>query len=347
MEFSREEVRKLIFYCWKRGLNASKVSLEIKLILGDGVTSKRTCRDWIKKFEIGDFSTSDQMRSGRPSRGDLNDKIIDELADNKHASSRELADTIRVSHVSIWRHLVAMGKQYLHNRWVPHKLSDENKTFRINICTDLIKMNQEASFLNSTITCDECWVYWENECYRRKRSWQGAGDMPVAVPQRTSMTKRKHLATVFWDSKGLLLLDAMPPNQSMNAQYYCDLLDKLKIEVQRKRRRLNDTGYHRIHFLHDNARPHVAAITRSKLEKLSLTVLPHPPYSPDIAPSDFYLFSPMKTALKGKNFASEIEIQTVLQHWFDSKPPAFFQRAFSLLPDRWQKIIDNEGVYFS
>ena len=99
------------------GLNASKVSLEIKLILGDGVTSL------IKKFEIGDFSKSDQMSSGRPSRGDLNDKIVDELADNRHASSRELTDTIRVSHVSIWRHLVAMGKQYLHNRWVPHKLS--------------------------------------------------------------------------------------------------------------------------------------------------------------------------------------------------------------------------------
>ena len=99
--------------------------------------------------------------------------------------------------------------------------------------------------------------------------------------------------------------------------------------------------------MHDNECPNVAAITRSKLEKLSLTVLPHPPYSRDIAPSDFYLFSPMKTALKGKNFASEIEIQTVFQHWFDSKPPAFFQRAFSLLPDRWQKIIDNEGAHFS
>ena len=62
--------------------------------MGDGVTSERTCRDWIKKFEIGDFSTSDQMRYDRPSRGDLNDKIIDELADNRHASSRELADTV-------------------------------------------------------------------------------------------------------------------------------------------------------------------------------------------------------------------------------------------------------------
>ena len=53
-------------------------------------------------------------------------------------------------------------------------------------------------------------------------------------------------------------------------------------------------------ILHDDARPHTSLRTRQELTNLQLTVLPHPPYSTDLAPSDFHLFGPMKDALLGK-----------------------------------------------
>ena len=81
------------------------------------------------------------------------------------------------------------------------------------------------------------------------------------------MTKTKHLVTVFWDSKGLILLDTMPSFRTMTAEYYC-LLDALKEEMKKQRRRMISDGYHRIDIVHDNAHPHVANITKTKLYAL-------------------------------------------------------------------------------
>ncbi len=46
-------------------------------------------------------------------------------------------------------------------------------------------------------------------------------------------------------------------------------------------------------LLHDNAAPHTAKVTKETLESLGFRVLPHSPYSPDLAPSDFHLFRPL------------------------------------------------------
>jgi histone-lysine N-methyltransferase SETMAR len=56
---------------------------------------------------------------------------------------------------------------------------------------------------------------------------------------------------------------------------------------------------------HDNARPHTSLHTLEAITKLQWTVLPHPPYSPDLAPSDYHLFSPLKDAIRGKKFEDE------------------------------------------
>ena len=53
---------------------------------------------------------------------------------------------------------------------------------------------------------------------------------------------------------------------------------------------------------HDNAAPHKAKIVTEYLQKERVEVLPHPPYSPDLAPCDFFLFPRIKKELKGKVF---------------------------------------------
>lgn len=348
MELRREDRRTVMYYCWKRGLSAASMAEEMCATLGEGTVTERTCLNWIKKFDAGNFSLADEPRIGRPSSTHIDDEIEACLKEDKHATTRDIAEIINVSHDTVWRHLHTMEKQYLMNRWVPHKLTEENKCNRVRIASELLASFGRNNFLNRTITVDETWIYWDNQGFGgRKRSWRGSGDGPVFVPKRSNMTTRKHLLTVFWDAKGILLLDTLPRNVSMDSVYYCTLLDRLKIAVQSERRRLIDeNGLHDVHFLHDNARPHVAARTMEKLRDIGFTVLPHPPYSPDIAPSDFYLFSPMKSALKGKNFDSAAEIQDTLNGWFASKSRVFFQKAFLELPNRWQKVIDSNGDYF-
>jgi hypothetical protein len=79
--------------------------------------------------------------------------------------------------------------------------------------------------------------------------------------------------------------------KTINAQYYSTLLNKrVKPAIRSKRRRRQNSVF----FLQDNVRPHTAALMMATPLKLKWDVLPHPPYSPDLAPSDYHLFGPMK-----------------------------------------------------
>ena len=73
-----------------------------------------------------------------------------------------------------------------------------------------------------------------------------------------------------------------------------------------------------------NARLHVAKLTRSKIHDLGWEILPHPPYSPNLAPSDYYLFWTLNNEIEGQHFDSDgaldkllrIETQGVLRAWY-------------------------------
>lgn len=75
----------------------------------------------------------------------------------------------------------------------------------------------------------------------------------------------KALATVFWDHKEVLIIYFLHERSTVNAEYYCKLLDKIKADYKSKRR---GTLILRVNLLHDNARPHNAAMTRAKPQQL-------------------------------------------------------------------------------
>ena len=96
------------------------------------------------------------------------------------------------------------------------------------------------------------------------------------------------MATVFWDSQGVLLVDFMPRNTSINADAYCATLRRLRKAIQNRCRGKLSRG---IVLIHDNARPHTARLTQNLLrDEFHWDTFDHPPYSPDLAPSDFHLF---------------------------------------------------------
>ncbi|KAG5327617.1 MOS1T transposase, partial [Pseudoatta argentina] len=99
-------------------------------------------------------------------------------------------------------------------------------------------------------------------------------------------------------------------------------------------------------LLHDNARPHVAKPVKTYLETLKWEVLPHPLYSPDIAPSDFHLFRSMAHGLADRRFHSYEEAQKWIDSWIASKDMSFFPRGIHVLPERWSKVVESDGKYF-
>ncbi|GBP04116.1 Mariner Mos1 transposase [Eumeta japonica] len=104
--------------------------------------------------------------------------------------------------------------------------------------------------------------------------------------------------------------------------------------------------YDKVILLHDNARGHVAKPVKTYLETHHWEVLSHPPYSPDIAPSDFHLFGSVAHGLADQRFHSYEEAKKWIHPWIASKDMSFFQRGIHKLLERWEKVVASDGQYF-
>jgi hypothetical protein len=77
---------------------------------------------------------------------------------------------------------------------------------------------------------------------------------------------------------------------------------------------------------HDNTKPHTARATQERFQEILVQweLLEHPPYSPDLAPSDFHLFGPLKNHFGDKRFADDEEIETEVWKWLRQQSKDFY-----------------------
>ena len=130
---------------------------------------------------------------------------------------------------------------------------------------------------------DETWVHhYEPECKRQIMEWKHQ-QSPMGKNFKSQPSAGKLMLTVFWDTQGPILEHYQERGSTINSEM---LIDRLKREIRSKRQGQLSKG---IVLLHDNARPHTAVHTVETLQKLKFEVLAHPPYSPDLAPSDCHL----------------------------------------------------------
>jgi len=96
----------------------------------------------------------------------------------------------------------------------------------------------------------------------------------------------------------------------------------------------------------ENTPAHAALMTRRYLTDNNMTVVPLPPYSPDLAPSDFFLFPKLKMKLKGRRFQTLDEIQEESQAVLNALRENDFQERFKNWQRRWDRCQASEGDYF-
>ena len=160
---------------------------------------------------------------------------------------------------------------------------------------------------------------------------------------KTQASAGKLMLTVFWDSQGPVLEHYQGRGTTMNSAWYSEMLtDRLKPAIWSKLRGLLSKG---VVLLHDNARPHTAAHTAETIRKLKFELMGHPPYSPDLVPSHYHLFCPLKEALKGRRFTSDQEVKDAVYARLAAQPKTFFSECIRKLEQRWAKWVEKQGDY--
>jgi len=185
-----------------------------------------------------------------------------------------------------------------HQSLCPRLLSVDQKQQKLDVCLDL-KENaaNDPSFLSNVITGDETWVYtYDPEIKTPSSQWKSPGS-PRPKKARQLRSNIKLMLICFFDPKGIVHKEFVPPGQTVNAAFYIEVLERVWENVQRKRPDQWRNNTRLLH--HDNAPAHAALLTRRFLTDNIMTVVPHPPYLPDLAPSNFFLFQKLKMKLKG------------------------------------------------
>lgn len=341
MTIDKFELRVLIRYCWKRGLSTRDAQREICDTEGEGTASHMTVSRWYKRFESGDMSLKDEPRSGRPSK--LDDDVLQAALDlEKSSSTRDLVPELEVGKSTIHRHLRRLDFTYKKPRQDPHELTEAQAARRVEICRQLLNIPLNDQFWKCIVTSDEKWVYLVN--HNRSKRWVPRGQATPSVP-RQDRFGRKVMICVWWNFEGVLHYELVPNGRAINAELYCQQLDRVHDKLVKKYPTL--VRQKRVLFQQDNAKPHTAKKVKEKFEEFDdVEILPHPPYSPDIAPSDYGLFRSMQHFLKGRRFESFDEVEEACQEFFDSKEPEWYFAQIRMLADRWQKVTENDGLYF-
>jgi len=157
---------------------------------------------------------------------------------------------------------------------------------------------------------DETWLYhYDTETKQQS--------MERLTPPQTSQVQKpagKVLTSIFWDEDSILRTDYLPKGQTINAEYY-------------------------------NYPAHQALATQKKLAYLGFQCLDHPPYSPELAPSDYHLFPGLKKQLKGCHFSSDTEVTDAVETWLDGQPSELFLSGLQKLDQRAKKCIEICGEY--
>ncbi|UYV74144.1 hypothetical protein LAZ67_11002237 [Cordylochernes scorpioides] len=192
-----------------------------------------------------------------------------------------------------------------------------------------------------------CFDNWEKRwrCNpMRQRSWGLLGQFPKRKPSPNRLGKKAMLC-VWWDQTGVVYFKLLKPGETVNTSRYEQQMHSLIEALNEKRPELREK-HNKLILQHDNAPAHNATVVKNTIKDLGWELLPHPPYSPDLAPSDYHLFTSLGHALKNQEFSNSDILRKWLVDWFDSKGIEFFRQGIRKLPERWSECIANQGNYF-
>jgi [histone H3]-lysine36 N-dimethyltransferase SETMAR len=342
------EYRAVIKFLTKQGKPPKTILEEMLAVYGDDCPSKSTICEWSKLFKHGRESLDDDPRSGRPVdviTSDVVEKTKCLVLEDARLKKRQLAATLGVSETTVFRILHEyLGMTKVSARWVPRILSPFQMRVRVETCEQFLALcgDEPDLIINRLVTGDETWVHhYDPESKQESMQFHVKGS---SHPKKFKVTPSagKIMATIFWDSQGILLIDYMNKGNTVTGEYYANLMHRLRDAIKVKRRGKLTQG---VLLLHDNAPVHKSRLSKAAVADCGFVEIDHPPYSPDLAPSDYFLFPNLKKTLRGTKFRDNDELIAAVEGHFAEKTNDYCYTGLKMLLKRCNTCIQTQGSY--
>ena len=340
--------RSVIYYFWKNGKKAEEIHQELLSTEGNSAPNLSFIYRWIHNFKCGRMDVLDEKPGGQPYYV-ISEVLVAEVKklvdEDGRATCSWLADTLGYSKSTIQRILHDhLEYRKLSARWVPRMLTDAQRARRVE-CSRLLKeiiLLAPEEFVLRYVTVDETWIYYyDPESKQQSKQWKPRGSNPP-LKFKAQRSADKVLATIFWDADGIIFIDYLEKGKTINGAYYANLIRRLRQELIKKRRGKVTRGV----LLHqDNAPPHTSQVAKAAIEESGFQLIDHPPYSPDMAPSDYFLFPNLKSYLRGKRFESNYDVISCVNEYFEGKDKSYFREGVLKLEKCCDKCVEVEGHY--
>ncbi len=334
-----------IWFAVKVGLSCPEITQQIQAVHSVNSLSSCRIRHWFREFQNGCTTLVDLQRAPRDKSrcSPANIQTIRTLVqadknitlDGLHAASGLPRTTIHW----ILKKDLKLTKRSAH--LVPKDLNPRQLCEHLECSQRMLRAVQRSpELLKRIITMDESWVYtYDLTSKIQSCQWLAVGE-PRPVKEQWSRANGKSLLVSFFDNKGLLYFEFV--RGTLNARIFVQILGRLKIAMTNRRRR--NVQY----YLHmDNASPHTALPTRLQLVHTGLRTVVHPPYSPDLAQSDFWFFGRLKKGIKGRRFQNLDDLEEAVRQEISSIPSTDYADCIlNKWPMHWAHCMFHNGDYF-
>ena len=305
--------RICIKFCVKNEINCNKVCEILSKAYGESAMSKTRIYEWYKRFQHGRKEVEDNDCPGRPSTSTTDEnveKVKEMVMYDRRITIREVADDVGISIGSCHEIFSnVLGMKRVAEKFVPKLLNFEQKQRQMEVAQEsLNEVNDDAELLKRIITGDETWLYgYDVETKSKLSQWRHSGS-PRPKKARQVRSNVNVMLTVFFDFNGVVHHEFLPRGQTVNKEYYLQVQRRLRDAIRKKRPDLWKNNLCLLH--HDNPPAHTSLLVREFLAKNNTVTLPQSPYSPDMAPCDFFLFPKIKRTLKGRRFTAIDDIKS-------------------------------------
>jgi histone-lysine N-methyltransferase SETMAR len=191
----------------------------------------------------------------------------------------------------------------------------EEQRLKVKFC---VKLQKSPS--------SETWCYqYDPEAKRQFMEWR-MKNSPRPKKPRMSKSKIKTMLICLFDIRGTIHFESVPKGTTVTQIFYVEVLKRLTDAMRHKRGKLWRDRSLILH--HDNAPAYSSLRVSQFLAQKDISAMDHLPYSPDLAPADFWLFPKLKSVMKGKRFSDIEDIKSPVKKFLTCIPVKDFKNCF-------------------